>query len=143
MHDRPQGPIHKLCIAHGVFNAVTGLWPVLHRRSFEAVTGPKADFWLVRTVGLLLATTGGALTLAGVRRSVTPEIRLIGVGVPGTLAAIDLVHGSTGRISRIYLLDAALQAGIIAAWIAVSRSAGQTASAPLPGNVPSGEQIGR
>jgi hypothetical protein len=122
MQHRPQGPTDKLSVVHGVFNAVTGLWPVFHRKSFEAATGHKVDFWLVRTVGLLLGTTGVAMTLAGLRRRVTPEIRLIGIGVPGALAAIDVVYGFTGRISRIYLLDAALQAGIVSAWIAFSLS---------------------
>jgi hypothetical protein len=122
MHHRPKDPIETLSVAHGVFNAVTGLWPVVHRKSFEAVTGRKVDFWLVRTVGLLLGTTGVAMTLAGFRRRVTPEIRVIGIGVPGALAAIDVVYGSTGRISRIYLVDAVLQAGIVAGWIAMSRS---------------------
>jgi hypothetical protein len=124
MHHRPEGPTDKLCVAHGIFNAVIGLWPVFHRKSFEAATGRKVDFWLVRTVGLLLGTTGVAMTLAGLRRNVTPEICLIGIGVPGALAVIDIVYGSTGRISRIYLVDAALQAGIVAAWIALSRSGG-------------------
>src|SRR5438093_8727402 len=31
---------------------------------------------------------------------------LLGVGVPGALTAIDLVYGSSGRISRLYLVDA-------------------------------------
>jgi hypothetical protein len=38
---------------------MTGLWPLFHRRSFEAVTGPKTDYWLVRTVGVLVAAIGG------------------------------------------------------------------------------------
>jgi hypothetical protein len=44
--------------------AATGTLPLVHLRSFEAVTGPKRDHWLVRTVGLMAAVMG-ALFLAG------------------------------------------------------------------------------
>ncbi len=37
----------------------TGLWPLVHRRSFEAVTGRKTYWWLVNTVGSLLETPRG------------------------------------------------------------------------------------
>ena len=39
----------------------SGVWPILHRRSFERVTGRKQDFWLVRTVGGLAAASGASL----------------------------------------------------------------------------------
>jgi hypothetical protein len=53
----------KLARAHGAFNVVSGLWPLLHLPSFELVSGPKVDRWLVRTVaGLLLGN--GTLQLA-------------------------------------------------------------------------------
>lgn len=36
----------------------TGLWPVIHLRSFLSVTGPKTDLWLVESFGLLIAAFG-------------------------------------------------------------------------------------
>src|SRR4051794_2064938 len=39
----------------------TGLWPIVHLRSFVALTGPKRDTWLVQTFGALVAATGVAL----------------------------------------------------------------------------------
>lgn len=33
----------RLAAAHGLFHVATGLWPLPHYRSFEAVTGPKTD----------------------------------------------------------------------------------------------------
>lgn len=33
--------------APGLFTIVGGLWPLLSMRTFEAVTGPEADRWLV------------------------------------------------------------------------------------------------
>jgi hypothetical protein len=100
--------------AHGLFNIVTGLWPVVHMRSFEAVSGPKVDRWLVRTVGGLMAANGVAQLMAD-----DAEQRLsaeIGLGTSAVLAAVDLRYGATGRISRIYLLDAAVQLAWVAAW---------------------------
>ncbi|WP_223274031.1 hypothetical protein, partial [Nocardia cerradoensis] len=47
-----------LARAHGAFNLVGGLWPLVSVRSFEAVFGPKQDRWLQYTVGGLLAGTG-------------------------------------------------------------------------------------
>ena len=44
--------------AHGAFNIVGGLWPLIHLRSFEAVFGPKVDRWLEHTVAGLLTTVG-------------------------------------------------------------------------------------
>jgi protein-S-isoprenylcysteine O-methyltransferase Ste14 len=38
---------------------------LVSRRTFEAVTGPKADFWLAQTVGVLVACIGSALGYAG------------------------------------------------------------------------------
>jgi hypothetical protein len=39
--------------------------PLVHYRSFTAITGPKIDDWLVKTVGLLVASMGTALLVGG------------------------------------------------------------------------------
>ncbi len=41
-----------LALGHSAFYVATGIWPVLSRRSFEAVTGPKREDWLVKTFGV-------------------------------------------------------------------------------------------
>lgn len=106
-----------LARTHGVFNIVSGAWPLLGLRSFEAVLGPKVDVWLVRTVaGLLLAS--GATQLATARDAASVrQARLLGLGVAGTLPAVDLAYAPTGRISRMYLVDAACQLGWVAGWL--------------------------
>jgi hypothetical protein len=86
---------------------VTGLWAVADRRGFETVTGPKTDYWLVRTVGLLAATIGVSL-LAGTRRDPpSSETTLLGLTAGASFVAVDLVYVAKGRISRIYLSDVA------------------------------------
>ena len=59
---------------------LTGIWPWLSMRTFLKVTGPKADLWLVKTVGALVTVVGTVLGLAVLRRQVTPEIALLGAG---------------------------------------------------------------
>jgi len=88
---------------------VTGIWPVISLRTFEAVTGPKADGWLVRMVGLLAAVIGATIGVAARRGQRTPELLVLAFGSALAFAAIDLVYALGGVISAIYLADAALQ----------------------------------
>ncbi len=106
---------------HGLFNVANGLWPLLHMRSFEAVSGPKVDRWLVRTVGGLMVVNGLAQLAAD-----DSEQRMsgrIGMGTAAVLGGIDLRYGATGRIRRVYLLDAVVQAAWLAAWARALRRA--------------------
>jgi hypothetical protein len=112
----------SLAIAQGVYFAATGVWPLLHMRSFERVTGPKVDKWLVRTVGVLVAVVGGVLVSAGMRRAVNGETVGLAIGTAAGLGAIDVVYASCGRISPIYLADAAVEAALVTAWAAARQS---------------------
>ena len=100
----------------GAANLIGGLWPLLHRKSFEAVFGPKTDRWLVKTVSGLLVVNG--LTQLGTTS--TPEsigqARRLGIGTAAVLATIDLIYAPIGRISKIYLADAVVELGWIVAW---------------------------
>ncbi|HWP35667.1 MAG TPA: hypothetical protein VNM66_08725, partial [Thermodesulfobacteriota bacterium] len=108
----------RLARLQGGYYLATGLWPLVSLRSFEAVTGPKVDRWLVKTVGVLVGVIGGALLSAGVGRRPAPETALLGAGSAAGLAAIDLVYAARGRIARVYLLDAVVELGLAAAWLA-------------------------
>jgi hypothetical protein len=102
--------------------AATGIWPLVHMASFEAVTGPKRERWLVRTVGVLVAGIGATLALAAWRRSFGPEIRLLGGASAAGLAAVDLWYaGVRRRISPIYLADAAAEIALGVAWAVFAR----------------------
>jgi hypothetical protein len=103
----------------GSYYLATGLWSVISRPTFEAVTGPKIDYWLVRTVGTLSAVIGASLLLADRRgRASTPEIAALATGSAAAFATIDVVYVSRGRISRVYLIDAAAQGTLLASWFA-------------------------
>ena len=104
--------------AQSAYYVATGVWPLLSRRSFERVTGPKTDFWLVQTVGLLVTSIGIGLAHAarneGERQ---PEIRSIGVTAAASLALIDVVNVAQGRISKVYLLDAVAEMALLTGWL--------------------------
>ena len=85
----------------------TGLWPLLHLASFEAVTGPKVDDWLVHMVGLLAAVIGLAMIVAARRGSQhDPAVTTMVVGAAIAFVAIDVWYVAVSRISPIYLADA-------------------------------------
>lgn len=111
-----------LAVLQGGFYLLTGLWPIIDLGSFEAVTGPKTDGWLVHTAGGLIAAIGLALLVARARRNLTAEIRLLAICSALVLALIDLVYVIGGRIGAIYLLDALVEIALIAGWVAVRRA---------------------
>jgi hypothetical protein len=105
-----------LALAQGIYFAITGIWPLVSRPTFEAITGPKVDFWLVRTVGALVTVIGGVLILAGRRKNPAPEIVTLGAGSAGALALIDGYYSLRGRISKVYLADALLEVVFLVLW---------------------------
>jgi hypothetical protein len=105
----------KLAAAQAAYYLATGIWPLVHLKSFEAVTGPKVDRWLVKTFGVLVAVTGAALAAgAGERRSRAAVV--LGSGTALGLAAAEMVYVLERRISPVYLLDAAVELDIAGAW---------------------------
>jgi hypothetical protein len=106
----------------GVFYLATGVWPLVSMRSFEQVTGPKTDKWLVKTAGVVITAVGGALAMAGACRRVSPETEFLAVASAAGLTAIDIVYVAKRRIAPIYLLDAVAELAIIGGWLATGRS---------------------
>jgi hypothetical protein len=100
--------------AQSLYYLVTGLWPVVHLRSFEAVTGPKTDDWLVHMVGLLAAAIGISLATAVQRDELRPTaVRVLAISSALAFAGIDVWYGFSGRISPIYLGDAVIEIGLV------------------------------
>jgi hypothetical protein len=111
------GMLLKVALIQGVFYVATGVWPLVDIVSFQVVTGPKTDLWLVRTVGVLVTVVGAVLISASRRRRITDEIVLLATGSALGLAAIDLIYSLSGRISPIYLADAAAEIGLALLWV--------------------------
>ncbi len=116
MSDKPNPALPTVAIVQGIYYFFTGIWAVLHRPSFELVTGPKTDYWLVRTVGWLLALLGAIFALAGWKKRVTLELALVAGGTAAVLGGVDTVYALRGRIRKIYLLDAVGELGFLGAW---------------------------
>jgi hypothetical protein len=114
----------KVLRAQGAYYLVSGLWAVVDRRGFEAVTGRKKEYWLVRTVGLLAGTIGLSL-LAGTRGGrPSSETTVLGVAAGASFTAVDLVYVARRRISPVYLGDAAVHAVLAAFALLRSREPG-------------------
>jgi hypothetical protein len=107
----------RVAVMQGLYFLFTGLWPLLDIVTFQLVTGPKIDLWLVKTVGLLVAMIGAALTAAGLRRRLSAEIVALALGSAFALLVIDVRYALARRISAIYWVDALIEIGIIAAWV--------------------------
>src|SRR4051794_31043433 len=97
---------HALTLIQGGYFFLTGIWPVVSIGTFQKVTGPKSDLWLVKTVGLVLAVIGAALLLAAYQGEAPPSTVLLAVGSAAVLAGVDVTYVKKGVISPVYLLDA-------------------------------------
>jgi hypothetical protein len=110
-----------LALAQGLYYVITGIWPLANVRSFQAVTGPKTDLWLVKTVGVLVAVIGVTLAVGGARRRGGAEMGVLAAGSAAGLAGVDTVYTTKRRIAKIYLLDAVIEALLFASWIVAAR----------------------
>jgi hypothetical protein len=80
----------------------------------------------VETLGLLIAAVGSALLMSSTRRRQSPEVVALGVGSAAALGGAGAVFALRGRISKIYLAEAGLEALIVVAWAASQeKSAGE------------------
>jgi hypothetical protein len=114
---RPASPHRRVAAAQGVYFVLMGIWPLFGINSFQAVTGPKMDLWLVYTVGCLVAAIGASLLVAAFTGRTSLEIVVLAVASATALAGIDLVFVVRGVISWVYLLDALAEGGLVAWWV--------------------------
>ncbi|HET7093099.1 MAG TPA: hypothetical protein VFI22_06470 [Thermomicrobiales bacterium] len=113
---QPRRIVRRLAAMQAVYWLATGIWPLLHMRSFQAVTGPKIDGWLVRAVSALIAVIGATIALAARRDRIGAEMALLGGASATALATVDVAGVAIGRISPVYLMDAAIELPIVVGW---------------------------
>lgn len=111
----------------GVYFCVTGVWPLVSLPTFEAVTGPKTDHWLVRTVGVIVTAIGVTLLASAWKGRRVDEVALLAVLSAAGLAAIDVIYVARGVILPVYLADAAAEAALIGGWAVAWVGAGRHA----------------
>ena len=105
----------------------TGAWAVVHRDSFERVTGRKTDYWLVRTVGALAVAVGAALAVGARRSTPSAESVALAVGAGVAFSAADVVGVAAGRIRPVYLGDTAMHTLLAVLALAARRRPGAPA----------------
>jgi hypothetical protein len=117
MQPSPASPdrTQRVLLAQSTYYVVTGVFPFVSRRGFEALTGPKREWWLVQTVGAVVAVIGCAVASAVRHDRVTPETVALAAASAASLAAIDVVYVVRRRIAPTYLIDAAVQVAFIRA----------------------------
>ena len=106
----------------GVFYVVTGLWPIIHLRSFEAITGRKRkEGWIAKSMGGLIAAVGVALIAGSLEKRQSAALRVLGMGSAIALGVADLVfakqHKTHNRNQTAYYADAAAEGAALAGWI--------------------------
>ncbi len=106
----------------GVYWVITGIWPLVHMPSFSWVSGPKADLWLVHTVGLLLTVIGAVLLAAGINKRATTEIKWLGIAGAASMAFIDFYYALHDVIWDIYMLDGVAELLLILLWLLAWKS---------------------
>jgi hypothetical protein len=97
-------------LAQAAYYVATGMWPLVHLRSFEALTGPKPDRFVAESTGLLFVASGVALATAARRRHPGLAAQVLAVAVPAASTIATLRHRP--RLRPVYLLDAAIQSAL-------------------------------
>jgi hypothetical protein len=109
-------------VAQGVYYLLIGLWPWVAASSYQFLTGTRSDLWLVQSLGALLVIIGIALCVAGYRHEKSWAVVCLALGTAATLAFLDVYFVTQRRIALGYLLDAAVEVGLVVLWIYSWRS---------------------
>lgn len=107
---------YPVALVQGIYFLITGIWPILSMKTFLLVTGPKTDLWLVKTVGIVLATIGATLLFAQWTGQVNPPVIFLATGAALSLALVEFVYVAKRVISPVYLVDAAAEMILIGWW---------------------------
>lgn len=115
-------------LAQGLYYLLAGLWPLVGIAYYQEAMGHRHAPWLAQAVGVLLLVVGTTLCVAAWRRQGSPEVLVLAFGSALGLTAVD-IHLVWRGYSSLYLLDAALQLGLVGFWAYGWHRARQTATA--------------
>src|SRR3954468_18323708 len=99
----PPSPV----LVQAAYLIATGAWPLVHYRSFEAVTGPKTDAWIVQTVGAAAVVLGLAAAISDRERSL-----VLSVGSTLAFGVTEAPPALRGRLPKVYQLDAGFESAL-------------------------------
>ena len=104
----------QVLLAMGVYYFLTALWPLVHIKSFEKVTGPKNDHWLVYTVAAMIMCSSFVFLSASLNEfQPSKEILILAYSNAMALSLIDVVFVAKKVISKVYLLDAVSEMALL------------------------------
>ncbi|HEU5147040.1 MAG TPA: hypothetical protein VFT90_10005 [Chryseosolibacter sp.] len=116
MHRKQERIFRILIWSQATYTMITAIWPLIDIDSFMAVTGPKRDIWLVKTVGALLIPVAACLfSYLFVDTDRRPAIILGGLTAFAFLC-IDSYYAINDIISDIYLADGAVELIFLVVW---------------------------
>lgn len=97
--------LHRIImLLQGIYYVATGLWPLVHLGSFEAITGPKVDRFTLRSTALLIVIVGALLMLASRKNNPDPGFTALGAATAVGLASVEAVH--VRKVRPVYRLEA-------------------------------------
>jgi hypothetical protein len=80
----------------------TSAWLLVHVPSFQAVTGPKKERWLVRMVGTLAVANALALAVCARKARLSSESRALAIPRAAAFATVDVVSVVDGPDHPVY-----------------------------------------
>jgi hypothetical protein len=101
----------------GLYTLLTALWGMIDIDSFMAVTGPKADIWLVKTVSVLLIPIVVCLFSGLAFRMPALPVILVAASTCAGLAFLDFYYTGNGTIRWIYAVDGVIETVFLLVWI--------------------------
>lgn len=93
----------------GFYYLLTGLWPIFSSSTFQKVTGPKEDVWLVKTVGAIITVVGSALLASVLLDEITASTLILSIESIIVFMIVDINYVVKKIIPPIYLVDAVTQ----------------------------------
>ncbi|HZW04985.1 MAG TPA: hypothetical protein VFF68_13715 [Anaerolineaceae bacterium] len=106
----------NLALIQGIYYLLTAAFPIVSMRAYEEVFGRQESHWLVKTHGLMDGAIGLVLAWAGLRKSASPEIPVLGMAAALGLAVPESYYVASRRISAAYLLDILPQLAFAGLW---------------------------
>ncbi len=101
----------------GIYSLITALWGLIDIDSFMAVTGHKADIWLVKTVSVILVAVSLSLIINIFYPAHPLPIITLGALNSLGLAFIDFYYALNNTIFKVYMLDGVAELIFFITWI--------------------------
>ncbi|WP_394673772.1 hypothetical protein [uncultured Chryseobacterium sp.] len=100
-----------------VYYFVTGLWPLVHLKSFFEVTGPKTDVWLVQMVGALIFSYSILFFYMALTRQLLHIHAVVGSLSSFAIGCIEFYYYLQGTLRGVYYVGFIIETCFFMYWI--------------------------